>query len=220
MATPPSIDRRGEVRFLAPRDTEAGGTWIAVTERGLCLALLNGQVASPIAAERPYRSRGDLILDLLSVAGADHAMTRLSDLDLPAVRPFRLLAIDRCGPVRMARWEEGVLEIAPRLESAPPLTSSSFATEEVCGHRIRLYHESFPDGTEPTDAKLLAYHSSHLPERGARSVCMHRKDAGTLSLTWVEVGRRAAQMRYVPHAPCLGLHAGGGIELPLTAALP
>ena len=34
------------VRWLAPRDSDAGGTWLAVNEHGLTLGLLNGYADS------------------------------------------------------------------------------------------------------------------------------------------------------------------------------
>src|SRR5206468_9926225 len=49
---------------------------------------------------------------------------------------------------------------------------------------------------------LRRLHSSHAPERGPYSTCMHRDDAATVSYTDVTVWRQTATMRYVPGAPC------------------
>ena len=57
-----------------------------------------------------------------------------------------------------------------------------------------------PDaGTLPWVKRL---HSSHDPEPGAYSVCMHRDDAVTVSMTLVEVSGDTATMRYHDGSPC------------------
>ncbi len=38
---PPALSERDGVRFLAPRDGDHGGTWLAVNEHGLTVCLLN-----------------------------------------------------------------------------------------------------------------------------------------------------------------------------------
>src|SRR5258707_15575033 len=83
-ALPPAAREREGVRFLAPEDGDAGGTWIGVNERAIAVGLANGTEPEQSlddfdAGRRPgieiverllwlrtsFRSRGLLVLDLL-----------------------------------------------------------------------------------------------------------------------------------------------------------
>lgn len=60
-----------------------------------------------------------------------------------------------------------------------------------------------PDaGTLPWLERL---HSSHDPEEGASSICMHRDEAETVSMTILEVSGKSAAMRYHADPPCRSL---------------
>ena len=48
---------------------------------------------------------------------------------------------------------------------------------------------------------LRRLHRSHSPQRGPFSICMHRRDAATVSYTEVAVSKRRATMRY-KSGPC------------------
>ena len=66
---PPRRVLRGGLAALAPRDGDAGGTWISVHQNGNAIVLLNGGLVKHIPAP-PYRkSRGLILLDLLSEGG-------------------------------------------------------------------------------------------------------------------------------------------------------
>ena len=51
-------------------------------------------------------------------------------------------------------------------------------------------------------AWLRSLHSSHIPDAGAFSVCVHRPDAATVSYTEVECGPRELRMSYLAGNPC------------------
>lgn len=73
---PPAVrtsDRRGR-RVLAPRDAEAGGTWIGVNEDGVVAALTNRWLDDDLPADR---SRGLLLGDALECASATAAARRV-----------------------------------------------------------------------------------------------------------------------------------------------
>ena len=44
-AIPPAVHRKGDTRFIAPRDGDFGGSWLGVNEHGVSLCLLNGYAA-------------------------------------------------------------------------------------------------------------------------------------------------------------------------------
>jgi hypothetical protein len=48
----------------------------------------------------------------------------------------------------------------------------------------------------------IRYHSSHMPNRSKESVCMHREDANTISLSHVSVSEQSVSFRYADGSPC------------------
>jgi hypothetical protein len=55
-----------------------------------------------------------------------------------------------------------------------------------------------------TPEALFALHRSHRPERGRQSICMHREEAETQSLSEVSVTAGAVRLTHIPDAPCRG----------------
>lgn len=72
-AEAPSV-REGNPAVLAPRDAEAGGTWIGVNEHGVLAALTNRWVHADLAGDR---SRGLLVNDVLEERTAEDAARRI-----------------------------------------------------------------------------------------------------------------------------------------------
>lgn len=194
-------------RFIAPLDSDAGGTWIAASERGLTCCLLNGsplvtagEPASPGAAGA-WRTRGTVPLAAVAEPHAAAAIDRVATLDLAALRPFVLALFEPGGSPRVARWDG--LRLAIDAEApAPPLVSSSFATPEVRASREATWRRLAAPAGDDRVALHLAYHGSHEPERGPLSTCMHRPEAVTRSLSWIEVTPGQVVFRYAPGPPC------------------
>jgi hypothetical protein len=199
-AQAPRALEAGGVRVLAPVDGEAGGTWIAVSELGLTVALLNGE--SDWQPARPV-SRGLLVLELAGARESDEIAARLAGSDLASFRAFRLLALEpgTDGPqarVRVWGWDGSALADEPVL---PPLASSSLGSETARGHRARALARLTGDGA--ADARALeSFHKSHEPERGPWSPCVHRTEVVTHSLCHVRVGADEVAMRYAAGSPC------------------
>ncbi|MEM6795954.1 MAG: NRDE family protein [Acidobacteriota bacterium] len=199
-AEKPRAFRSEGVEFLAPTDTDAGGTWLAVNHFGITVCLLNRyrDAADLQTQAEGFRSRGLLVRDLANAASASVAWERLGREAMEIYRPFTLLVADgRGGPIEVA-WNGRHLSVPTAAE--PPLVSSSRDPLGVHRRRRQLFAEQVP--REATPAALEAFHRSHLPERGAISPCMHRSDARTVSFTRIRVTRREVEMAYAPGPPC------------------
>lgn len=66
----PSIARYDETQILFPKDAQAGGTWIGVSEKGTAMVLLNGGFIKHEPAAAYRKSRGLIFLDILSQPSA------------------------------------------------------------------------------------------------------------------------------------------------------
>jgi len=204
-AEPPATRRQGSTRFVAPIDGDFGGCWIAVNEHGLSLALLNGYADGDLA-EPPagFTSRGLLVTSLIDSRSLDQLGRTIRARPLQRFRSFQLLALTPGGGSYLADWRGG--ELRERRALVPPLllSSSSYRREEVLRSRAEQFERLARVGSEARAELHLAFHESHLPERGPRSPCMHRDDARTVSLSWIRVDGAVVCMRYAPHSPCRG----------------
>lgn len=198
-AEPPSIHTRHGVRFLAPLDPQAGGTWLSVNEHGVAVAILNwydAERAAPVAAN--HRSRGLLVMDLAgSLDRSGSLLARLFGQDLSLYRPFILVSLDAHGHGAICRWD-GLQLAAGALDPADcPLTTSSFDTAAVIAARRTRYHD-LTGANGPTPEALAAFHLSRDPRGGPYSVTMTRPDAMTVSTSQVVLGPRDVRFIYQP----------------------
>jgi hypothetical protein len=188
------------LRYLAPEDADFGGTWIAVNDAGLTLAVLNGFRSADNDARRRWRSRGLLVTDLAGCLAPDEVERRVRGTDLEAYRSFRLLALSAGRQALVAEWDRQQLAVDDTAEGRVPLVSSSFEEGEVGASRREDFRRVV--GEARTRERLLAYHRSHENGPSAFSVCMHREDAMTRSFTHVRVGADEVELAYHGGPPC------------------
>lgn len=197
---PPALRERDGMPFLSPLDGDHGGTWLAVNAAGLTLALLNRYRAPAAPPPTLPRSRGLLVLDLIGHGSALAALRLLEATDLTATAPFTLVSVEPERPPRLTEWDGATLTMATH--HAPGLlhTSSAVDEPEVAAAR----RAAFCCAPPRSPAELAAHHRSHRPERGRRSVCMHREDAETQCYSQVTVSRDQVTLLHIPDAPCRG----------------
>jgi hypothetical protein len=200
VALPPLRRRFGSHDAILPIDPPRG-TWLAVNDAGLALALLNvnpsGQDAERLHAAR---SRGEIIPELLPCDCLDEVIERGRVLSATDFAPFRLVAVSEgvlaevVSDGRRIRPGRGGAIAAPEM-----FTSSGLGDDLVDGPRRRLFTEMFAAGDWPTQQAV--YHRHSWPGREALSVCMSRPDACTVSHIVVDLGESAAVMTYFPDSP-------------------
>ncbi|MFW6018663.1 MAG: NRDE family protein [Halapricum sp.] len=79
--------------ILAPRDRQAGGTWIGVNDREVFVGLTNRWTDAQLEGDR---SRGLLVRDALSRESAEDAARYVErELDARSYEPFNLVVADR-----------------------------------------------------------------------------------------------------------------------------
>jgi len=188
-AEPPALSLSNGVRYVAPRDVDFGGTWIAANEFGLSLCLLNGQ-----PRHRGVLSRGHVIGRVVHAKYVGEAEGLIREMKLTCFAPFVLLALSgQCAAT--FRWTGDALFSLPGLRTRGLLTSSSYDDEGVRIARGREFERAL---------SLERFHRSHTGGKNAYSVCMHRPDARTVSLTRVDAGPAGLSMSYQPGSPCSG----------------
>ncbi|MGB0332699.1 MAG: NRDE family protein [Planctomycetota bacterium] len=125
---PPHVKQTaGGLRYIAPADSDAGGTWIAANELGITVALLNGYRSSRGEPRDGWTSRGHLVRELAGIRSLTDAWRRLTPERLQPFRPLVLAVLTPARPALIARWDGQDVTLDPRGQRQLPVTSSSYA---------------------------------------------------------------------------------------------
>ena len=207
--------RGGDTEYVAPRDAEAGGTWIGLSESGVTVSVTNRW----LDAERESdRSRGLLVRDCLGAESAEAAVRAVErDLETRSYDGFNLVVADAVaafllsydGRLAVARLDPGVHVVGNvggvinGVERfAIPDRRDAFGAERADSAR-RIAAAVVPTPNESGGAwldrasELLADH-----EYGA---CLHGDGFGTRSFTRIRLGGGSgspAEFSYADGAPC------------------
>jgi hypothetical protein len=201
---PPAVAVRDGVAAVFPRDPDGNGTWIVANDRGVTLCLLNAADPEGRWLGKTPRSRGLLLLDMLAIGSISSAREWLRDRAerLGELRAFHVVVAELApGGARVARfrsskraWEKAT---GPRV-----FASSSALPSEAERERVASWGRLLDSGELVDRATLATWLSSHEPERGPLSVCMHRDEAVTVSRTIVEATDHTVVMSYLDGSPC------------------
>jgi uncharacterized protein with NRDE domain len=209
----PPMHRAGDPGVVAPRDAEAGGTWIGVNDDGVFVGITNRWVAVDGGGER---SRGLLVRDALGASSAE-AATRLVER---AVRDHRYdgfnlvvadadaaMLVEWDGSVRVRPLSPGVhvvvnvgadggfFEPERRPEMGPEQANNAARVREA----LRPEPGEAPDAWLDRAAAVLADHDY--------GVCVHRDgpdgEFGTRSSSLVTVWDDGhVDYQFAPGPPC------------------
>jgi hypothetical protein len=195
------VRRFGNQRAILPIDPVSQGTWIAVSDVGLAMTVLNVNPSRPRPPTTARASRGAIIPALLSSSSLEAALDRASTLPAAVYAPFRLILANaqECVEIqgdgdRLCRIQRVAL-LRPRL-----FTSSGLGDHRVEGPRRRLFEMLFQAPREWLAAQD-AFHRHSWPGQPHLSVCMRRPDAQTVSQTTVAIHPDRVMLTYAPGPP-------------------
>ena len=186
-AEPPSIIDCGGVPCIAPRDPDAGGTWILSNAFGVTVAVLNAYQCEEVqpdnaGAGRRYRSRGEIPLVLGGSPDVQAASQRFASLDATVYRPFTVVILDPQSEISFRMDGSGKSKKLPAPVEQPVL-SSSFAPLEVYAARRAAFATAIRCPNSPERNELSAFHRTTGDAPDACTPTMLRSDAQTFSLT-------------------------------------
>ena len=169
-AAPPEASADG--RFLAPRDLQAGGTWLGLNAAGLFVGVTNRHAGS---RDSTRRSRGLLVLDALESPDAASLHRRLAALDPAAYNGFHLAYAD--GTSAGLSWSDGNVLRQERLAPGVHVITEQSLGAGDDGSRRRLVESLLPsEGVLDLEGwlALLSVHGSE-PRAGT---CVHADAVG------------------------------------------
>ncbi|WP_092815593.1 NRDE family protein [Halopenitus malekzadehii] len=212
-AEPPQLRPDRSPAVIAPRDREAGGTWMGLTETGLYVLLTNRWLATPIDGDR---SRGLLVDDCLDRATAreavSHVRAEIEDHGR-SYAGFSLVLADSTaafllvndGRLRVRRLDPGVhvlRNVGGVINGRPRFAIPDRRSD--AGTRQRTSARAMAERARPEPGESAAVWLDRLGETLGDhdvDVCIHGETFGTRSSTLVRTGDDPA-FRYADGPPC------------------
>ena len=208
----PKIQHQDGIRYISPTDTDAGGTWIALNQFGVAVCLLNHYQFEQIATYKDWISRGEIVRQFATIDDPGLAEHQFMRMELEDYRAFRMFVINPGGENRLCVWDGHAPRVEPNVTT--PKSSSSVDARHVKSWRRSLFVKlGLHRSTDSAD--FLRYHASHLPFASKESVCMHREDANTVSLSHLTVRSGLASFAYADGPPCEA-ELGAPLTMPLS----
>ena len=199
IAVPPAWCQIGEVRATFPVDPAGGGTWVAASESGLALALLNrhsiDSVDEDVRAAATRVTRGEIIPRLLASTRLTGVGDQLQRLDPARYAPFQLVAIYGRG-LLIATSNGRALSVTTNLLREPVMfTSSSLGDRDARRVRQPLFDSLVRRASHPVEGQRQ-FHDHQWPGCPSFSVRMRRPNARTVSRSIVVVHKRRTSFTY------------------------
>lgn len=178
----PEIYLEEGIRMLYPRDVEAGGTWIGLSEKQRAICLLNGGFKKHIR-KPPYRkSRGVVVKEFLA---ASNIRNCIAEYHFPGIEPFTALIVDFGQKLDFLElvWDGDQYHLRELpLESGIWSSSLLYSSEEVALRKEKF--EAFKRHHPLTPENLLQFHSSG-GEVGEEGLVIDRGFLKTCSITQI-----------------------------------
>ena len=200
-ALPPGLIRSGPDVF-GGLDEQAGGTWLGVNQHGLLVGLTNlaGTLPDP-----SRRSRGLLVMDLLTLRSAAEVHDALSRIGRDACNPFRVIASDGIDALR-ARYDGAVAleNLSPGVHAATNWREGSAGQDKRSRAEARV-RDALASAPEPAKlAGKLTLVGAHHDSDGDphHSLCCHAPGYSTRSSSIVLIGPSVAHWSHAEGPPC------------------
>ncbi len=186
----PRVIDRGGAKMMAAIDSDAGGTWLAANEFGLCVFLLNNYGAEALRAQpiENAKSRGELPLRYASCPNGAEAIEQLSTASLVEYNPF-VLGLADVDSVSLFSWDGK--NFSGLRNSSGIVTTSSYRTGEV-----ESYRESSYALLKDSSGERRKFHIGTPHEDSAFNPMMLRADSRTRSVSTIQIDRSRVGYTY------------------------
>ena len=187
------IGQKG-VLLAFPRDTKAGGTWIAVSGDNRVVCLLNGAYTWH-RHDPPYkRSRGIMVLDFFTFSSA---VAFFYDYDFEGMEPFTMIIYDR-DKLFEFRWDGAKKNVKPLDNREKYIWSSSTLYDEAVKAKRERWFQQWLDQQEELNLEaILHFHRTAGDGDPYNDVIMNREElVQTVSITNIVKEPKQVEMLY------------------------
>lgn len=181
--------------LLFPRDTKAGGAWIATAKSGRTACLLNGAFVKHHHTPPYRRSRGLMLLDFFEQENAD---SFFAWYDLDGIEPFTFLFFEEHSIIEL-RWDGSQRHLKNLSSSEAHFwCSATLYPAEMHAKREQIFRNWLAQQISlPKPADLLRLHRTGSVGDPENDFVMNRNDrVRTVSITQVVGTKKILRMRY------------------------
>ena len=182
----PATKTVGQTEVLFPIDGEAGGTWMAVSEQGRAVSLLNGAFELH-KRQTPYRkSRGLILMECFEY---EHFEEFAETVDLHNIEPFTMVVVEQNETAQLwdFRWDGD----QKHLKQLPPNQKYIWSSATLYAAPIRQKREGWFENwksnrTEFSPTNILEFHMTNSHNDVENDFLMSRTNGvQTVSVTQV-----------------------------------
>ncbi|RDI58471.1 NRDE family protein [Flavobacterium glaciei] len=180
-AIPPRNYTINGKNLIFPKDSKAGGTWFVANDEGAILVLLNG-ADEKHKVQLPYRkSRGLIVLDLISSLSPKDFWT---EIDLDNIEPFTLVLFQNNALFQL-RWNGNKKETTPLdIHQNHIWSSSTLYSLSIREKRAEWFHTFMEGNSEISESKMHDFHRYTEEENDENGLVINRNnEMKTLSIT-------------------------------------
>jgi hypothetical protein len=200
----PEINEINGCRILFPKDPQGGGSWIAVNENGHAGVILNGAIKLH-EVKTPYRkSRGLVLLDLISSPSPADAF---EGSDFHGIEPFTVILFENKN-LYSGKWD-GQMKWLESMNAKKPHIWSSVTLYDPVAIRKReeWFHVWLSESAYPGSLDIIHFHQKGGDGDPFNDIMMNRDHTlFTNSISSIRLSPESASFRY------LDLRSGGTTE--------
>ena len=181
-------------KVIFPRDSDAGGTWIATNENGNTVVFLNGAWVKHEPLPPYQKSRGLVLLDMVD---SDSPLTYFLKSDLKQIEPFTAIVYES-EELYECRWDGNEKYHAKLDKSQAHIWSSATLYDEaVVKKREAWFEQWLRENPSPSQEDIFHFHQFTGDGDTHNDLLMDRDGmVSTVSITSVELEMDLAKMRY------------------------
>jgi Transport and Golgi organisation 2 len=191
----PRVHEIQGLRCLYPKDPPGGGSWIAAQESGCVAILLNGAIKAHITASAYRKSRGMVLLDLISnFSPADS----FEEIDFSGIEPFTVILFED-GNLYSGKWDGRMKWLEPLNSKIPHIWSSvTLYDPEAILKRERWFHNWLRETPYPGTLDIFHFHQKGGDGDPFNDILMNRQGKlFTNSISSIRLSRDSAAFRYL-----------------------
>ena len=181
-------------KIIFPKDKKAGGTWFAIDEHSTIIVLLNGAEEKHLLKESYRKSRGLIVLDLISSKSAIQAW---KFIDLENIEPFTIVLFEN-QKLYQLRWDEtqkSTIELDTTQSHI--WSSSTLYPREISEKRANWFYTFLDAKPEVNEEELFNFHRYTEEGNTEHGLVINRNETlKTVSITQTVIEKNKVEIHY------------------------
>ena len=180
--------------IIFPKDPKAGGTWYAITQEGTILVLLNG-ASNKHHVKLPYRrSRGLIVLDIISSISA---INEWNKINLETIEPFTLVLFQNLKLYQLQWNGKKKSTINLDISKNHIWSSATLYPKEIRENRASWFHNFLATKPNNTHTDMYNFHRYTENDNQENGLTINRNnEMMTLSITQSVIEKNKITLNY------------------------